>query len=365
MNEIERFLDRACCGVGGSPELRGHLRKELQEHLDEEIERNVAAGMAQEEAVQKAIEEFGDPVMIRDGLQSVHGRRLMTLLIEKSMIWRERTMKTGWKWSFVALVALVLTIAVEVFFAAAMLTYFVPSLKALHENLGTSPFALVETVFRLAGLWYEFLWVPCLLLVLVGWGLFEWRCRSESKSTVRLAGLSLASFVMFLVMAMICAPVTIDLAILPRQIYDLQVNLSPQQAERIILPKIVEGEAAFKELKAAIDREDWPVAGVSAEHLNDTYQSLEDVGNATIVLAGENQRDNLDDIHYLIQEIEESSDKIHHRFQTYERSKSKAKDNSFLKPKVPTLFKQLEASYAELRTKSDLFAAPGTPKTSD
>ena len=45
-HEIERLLERACCGVGGSPELRRHLRKELKEHLDEEIERNVAAGMS-------------------------------------------------------------------------------------------------------------------------------------------------------------------------------------------------------------------------------------------------------------------------------------------------------------------------------
>ena len=60
MNDVERFLDRVRCGVGGSHELRRHLRKELHEHLAAEIERNVAAGMTQEEAIQKAIEEFGD-----------------------------------------------------------------------------------------------------------------------------------------------------------------------------------------------------------------------------------------------------------------------------------------------------------------
>ena len=33
MNDVERFLDQACCGVGGSHELLRPLRKELHEHL--------------------------------------------------------------------------------------------------------------------------------------------------------------------------------------------------------------------------------------------------------------------------------------------------------------------------------------------
>ena len=146
MDDVKRFLDQACCGVGGSHELRRHLRKELQEHLTAEIERNVAAGMDQAEATQRALEEFGDPVMIREGLQSVHGRRLLSLLIEKSMIWKVRTMKTGWKWSFVACVALVLTIAIEVFLSVAPLMYIFPVIKDLHHTLGTPMFAYLEAV---------------------------------------------------------------------------------------------------------------------------------------------------------------------------------------------------------------------------
>ncbi|UCG57188.1 MAG: hypothetical protein JSU70_20275 [Phycisphaerales bacterium] len=357
MNDVERFLDRACCGVGGSPELRRHLRKELQEHLTAEIDGNIAAGMAREEAAQKAMEEFGDPVMIRDGLQAVHGRRLTTLLIEKSMAWKERTMKTGWKWSFVAHVALILTIAAEVFLVVAPPLYILPQIFALHEHLGTPTFAYLGTIRGFLGLLlFDLFWIPwlCMLLVLAGWGVFEWKYRSENKSTVRLAGLSLVSFVMFLLLAMICVPMTIDLAILPGQIYELQVNLTPQQAQSIVFPRIAEGDAAFEELSAAIDREDWQAMDLSAKQLSDTYQSLRDISGGTMVLAGENQRNNLEEIRYLIREIEEFSDKIHHRFVTYEYSKSQDKDNN-LKLRTLTYFKRLQEYYSQLRTKSDLF----------
>jgi hypothetical protein len=361
MNDVERFLDRACCGVGGSHELRRHLRKELHGHLASEIERNVATGMAQEEAVQKAIEEFGDPVMIRDGLQTVHGRRLLTLLIEKSMIWKEKTMKTGWKWSFVAHVALVLTIALEVYFLTAARMYIFPLIFGLHHDLGTPTFAYIDALPRFCHwLYLEFVWIPCLLSVLAGWGVFEWKYHSENKSIVRLASLSLLSFVMFLSMAIICVPMTIDLAMLPRQIYDSQMNLTPQQAERIVLPKISEADVAFKELGEAIDREDWPAVDLSADLLSDTCESLHETSVSIMLLAGESQRNNLAEIRDFLDEIEKTSYKIHSRYTTYKYSKNESKDD--LRLKTLAYFEQLKESFQALGTKSDLFAAARNPE---
>ena len=40
MNEIDRYLDRACRAVSGPAALRRHLRKELREHLEEAIQEN-------------------------------------------------------------------------------------------------------------------------------------------------------------------------------------------------------------------------------------------------------------------------------------------------------------------------------------
>ncbi len=357
-HEIERFLDRACCGVGGTSELRRHLRKELKEHLEEEIEQDIAAGMTREEAMAKAIEEFGDPLVVRDGLQSVHGRRLMSLLIEKSMIWRERTMKTGWKWSFIAHVALVLTIAAEGLLAASALVFVAPYLKLWHEKLGSPSFLHMETIFGFAAPFaYDFLWVPCLLVPLAVWGLFEWKYRSEYKSMVRLGALSFVSLAMFFVMAAIFVSMGLDSIVFVGKIHKLHMDMTPHEAQRIVFPKIVEGQAAFEELGAAISREDWPAVSRSAERLEDAFESLQDVGNSVLVLAGENQRDHLDDIHRLFREIEESSDTIHDRFRSYDHSESPPKDTSSLKVKIQTYFDQLERLYAELKQKSDLFAA--------
>jgi len=363
MNDVERFLDRACCGVGGSPELRRHLRKELQEHLTAEIEGNIAAGMDRQEAIQNAIEEFGDPVMIRDGLQSVHGRRLLTLLIEKSMIWKEKTMKTGWKWSFVAYVALILTIAVEVYFTVAALMFVFPMMRHFHHNLGAPMFAYLEAVVWFsAWLLFDCYWLPwlCLMLMLAGWAFFEWKYHSENKSIVRLAGLSLVSFVMFAVMAIVCVPMTVDLVMLPAQIYDSQINLTPQQAERIVLPKISEADAAFKALGEAIDQEDWPTVDRAAERLEDICESLHATSVSILLLAGENQRNNLTDIRDLLDEMEKSSRKIHHRYGAHVRSKSKHKDD--LKQETLTHFEQLKQSFQALEMKSDLFAAARNPE---
>jgi hypothetical protein len=153
---------------------------------------------------------------------------------------------------------------------------------------------------------------------------------------------------------------TIDLAMLPRQIYDTQINLTPQQAERIVLPKISAADAAFKALGEAIDQEDWPALSTSADRLSDTCKSLHETSVSIMLLAGENQRDNLMDIRDLLDEIEKYSRKLYYRFGTYEPSESQDQDD--LKPKALASFEQLGKAYMELGTKSDLFAAYHKPE---
>jgi len=195
--------------------------------------------------------------------------------------------------------------------------------------------------------------------VLAGWGLFEWKCRGENKSVLRLAGLSMVSLAMFLVLAAVCVPMVIDLAMLPRQIDELRVNLSPQQAERIIVPRIVDGDDAFRDLRAAIEREDWPAADLAAKQLNDAYSSLADASAGTILLAGETRRANLDEICYRIDEIAELSERIHHQFREFEYSRNKVVEE--LKAKIQTHFEELDESRSKLAGSSDLFGARGAP----
>jgi len=359
-HEIERFLDRACRGVGGSPELRRHLRKELKEHLEEEIEQDVAAGMTRQEAEAKALEEFGDPLVIRDGLQSVHGRRLLSLLIEKSMIWRERTMKAGWKWSFVTHVALVLTIAAQVLLATGAMMYVVPILKIWHEEKDLPMFKCMGTVMRIMmPLVYGSLWVPCLLVLLAAWGLLEWKCRGEQKSAVRLGVLSLVSLGTFFVMAAVCIPTTLDSTMLVLKVDRMHRDMTPEKAERVVVPRIIESEEALEKLREALSQEDWWMVGEYADRMADACSRVQGVDNAMLVLAGENQRGNLAEIDHLLGEIWEAGHAIHDRCEIYGRSKTRIQDTPSTKVKVQTYFEQLERLYAELKRKSDLFADRG------
>ena len=68
MDDIERYLDQVCSGLGGSKELRRHLREELREHILEAVEKYRADGLEQKLAVQKALEDFGQPQTLRQEL---------------------------------------------------------------------------------------------------------------------------------------------------------------------------------------------------------------------------------------------------------------------------------------------------------
>src|SRR5207247_7675831 len=56
-------------------------------------------GMAEPEAVAKALEEFGQPQEVRSELEATHGQRMMAVVLEKAMQWKERTMRAKWLWA--------------------------------------------------------------------------------------------------------------------------------------------------------------------------------------------------------------------------------------------------------------------------
>jgi len=201
MNEIDRFLDQACRSVSGTPSLRRHLREELREHLEAMVQSYVASGMAREEAVRKALEEFGLPQEVREGLEEVYGRRVTALLIEKAMEWREKTMKAEWKWSFAAHTMLVLAGAVLVFYLGSVLVFIMPRVVEMyHSATGTIPYYL-QRIIRLMYSWHHF-WFLWLTPLALGYALFEWKCKSESKAQIRLA---IENVALLIVGAAVCA----------------------------------------------------------------------------------------------------------------------------------------------------------------
>ena len=162
------------------------------------------AGLPEEQAIAKALDDFGGPEEVRGELETLHGHRLLTTIVDKSLEWKEKTMKARWLWTTSAHLALALVIALASFFIAWTMVFIVPSYeKVKSEGLLEAPradvqgfmeradaclMALVRIANHLVNYW--FLWV---FLLAVVWGLFEWRVRSENKSLMRLSGLGLAA----------------------------------------------------------------------------------------------------------------------------------------------------------------------------
>ena len=61
MDQLERYLDQVCRGIGGPKSLRQHIRRELREHLLDAAAEHRNAGLPEEEALARALADFGGP----------------------------------------------------------------------------------------------------------------------------------------------------------------------------------------------------------------------------------------------------------------------------------------------------------------
>lgn len=209
MDQIERYLTQVSRSIDGPEELRAHLRQEIRTHLEQLIEEAIRAGLSPDEATARAIESFGEPASVREGLESVHGRRHLAFLIEKAMDWKERTMKTSWKWSSIATTLVVLAVGLQAALIGFVVTFIVPKMHELTE--GRSQFAhSTESVARLFANNSGYI----LALAVVGWALFEWRVKSENKSLMRVTGGIAATLVLGMVACYLCAGTMISFCML-------------------------------------------------------------------------------------------------------------------------------------------------------
>ncbi len=197
IEKLERYLDQVCRGIAGPRALRQHVRQELREHLKDAIADHIAAGLSEEQAVDRALEDFGGPEVVRAELEATHGHRVMGVIIDKAMQWQERTVKAKWFWSTWAHLALAIVIVMELAFVCGAMIFIVPRFEwyAQNDMLGEG----------WAGLrpWFNFLCDVCRAVaqngiwVLIGLAvigvLFEWRVRSERKPFIRLAAMGTAA----------------------------------------------------------------------------------------------------------------------------------------------------------------------------
>jgi hypothetical protein len=201
MDPIEHYLNRVSQSVGGSEDLRRHLREELREHIEDLVRDYQAQGLSREQAAAKALESLGEPETMREGMEAVHGRRPLAFLIEKAMEWKESTMKTGWKWSFAGNFFLIATILSNIFVFFFIATKIVPRVLAAaqYKAVGLPQF-LVNGLHSMNLIlhWWGGMGAPILLLLLIaaGWAAFEWGVKGENKGVMRLGVGALISLIL-------------------------------------------------------------------------------------------------------------------------------------------------------------------------
>ena len=198
MNKLEHYLQQVCRSMGGPKALREHVRQELREHLLDAISQHQTEGLSEQQAIDRALAEFGTPETVRGELEATHGHRMMlAMVIDKAMEWKEKTMKAKWLWATWTYLMVVGIVALEILFCFFGMIYLLPKMKKLQQD----GFLMADEHSRSAMNWmYGFLYGTAdvfdkwfgwaVLSFLALWGLFEWRVKSENKSFMRLSVLN-------------------------------------------------------------------------------------------------------------------------------------------------------------------------------
>src|SRR6185437_8385073 len=213
MDKLEHYLDQVCRSIGGPRSLRQHIRQELREHLLDAAAEHKTAGLPEEEALARALEEFGGPEQVRAELEATHGHRLLPVVIDKAMQWKENTMKAKWLWTTWSYLAAVVLIVLEVFFITFNELYIIPKFQKLTRygildpaEKGTAWMAGFLNGLDSVGRYTT----QILLLALAAWGLFEWRVKSENKPFIRQSLLGTVAVALMVVVILMAGSLTIS-----------------------------------------------------------------------------------------------------------------------------------------------------------
>jgi hypothetical protein len=293
MDKLEQYLDRVCRGIGGPRCLRQHVRQELREHLLDAVAEHKAAGLPEEQALARALEDFGGPEQVRAELEATHGHRLMTVVIDKAMQWKERTMKAKWLWTTWAHLALGGAIVLEVVFLTFALVFLVPKFERITRDVNYNPAsepALAWVPSFLRGLhWMGNNVTWCLLLVAVVWGLFEWRIRSENKSTMRLSAMGSAALGL-----MIAVSLTGFALVVPFMLMIPEIEAAPP--EPLVRDLQARVDQSLKALEEARKKKDWEAIQKNVNQAASAMGSMNHQGASAPTLAALGEQAKIDEL---------------------------------------------------------------------
>jgi hypothetical protein len=294
MDKLEQYLDRVCRSIGGPKSLRQHIRQELREHLLDAVAEHKAAGMPEEQALARALEDFGGPEEVRSELEAAHGHRLMPLVIDKAMQWKERTMRAKWLWTTWAYLAVVVVIALELLFIVFNVVYIIPKMEKLTHDGIIDP-AIVEKagvswmltfLNRLSTVGGHYT-TQLLLLAAAAWGLLEWRVKSENKPFIRLAVLGTAVVGLMVVIVFMAGSMVIT--------FSVGVPAVGQMARPFAEQQIATIDSSLEGGEQALTKKDWEVVNDKTDRAASAMNRLL-TGPALASLTRWNERPTLEDL---------------------------------------------------------------------
>ncbi len=294
MDKLEQYLNQVCRSVGGPRSLRQHVRQELREHLLDAVAQHKAAGLPEEEALARALEDFGKPEDVRSELEATHGQRLLAVVIDKAMQWKEMTMRAKWLWTTWAYLGLVLVLTLEVLFLTFMVLFIVPKFQRLMRD-GLLDSAVLE---EQGATWMpEFLnglqgvtrgyTTFVVLAVAVLWALFEWRVRSEHKAFIRLSALGTAAVGLMMVVFLTAGTMVVS--------FTLAMPALGKMARPFALEQVAAVDTSLHALEQARAKEDWKAMQEHASQANSAMNRLS-AGPAVASLATRNELPTVDEL---------------------------------------------------------------------
>ncbi len=273
MGKLEHYLDQICRSIGGPKSLRQHVRQELSEHLLDAAAGHRAAGMSEEEALDRAMADFGGPEEVRLGLEETHGHRLLPVVIDKAMQWKERTMRAKWLWTTWAHLALAVVVVLEVAWLTFAAFFLVPRFQKLMHDGMIDPAILDENRWMWVASFLEGLrqvaehyltWL--LLLTIVVCSLFEWRVRSENKSFIRLSVWGTTAGGLIVVAILTAAALVIP--------YQLAAPAMGRMARPFAMQQLASIDTSISAAEQALERKNWDSIQEHTSQASQTLNSL-------------------------------------------------------------------------------------------
>ena len=291
MDKLEQYLEQVCRRIGGPRALRQHIREELRGHLREAAAEHQAAGMSEAEALDRALSDFGGPDQVRSELEETHGHRLLPIVIDQAMRWKEMTMRARWLWTTWAYLATGAVILVDLLFIGFTATFWLPKLEKIYaegwlvtdDPSGPSLRWMYSFLQNVGKAWDQATW--WLLVALAGWGLFEWRVRSENKPFMRLAGLGMAAVALTVTMALTGA-------IMP-MMFMLGIPPAFRAPQRVAAPRLEEIDALLAAMEEARAKQDWRGVESNAEQARHAIDGLMYVAPAIMIPPSDLKKDEL------------------------------------------------------------------------